>query len=185
MNATDYQARKKQRYNYFYISIALKRVSGWELVKAFDWNETGFNFYHTEKIPDGPLQFKKEMTAFTGSIVWTRKNESDQQLLEMLLNEKLFTELQKLAGERETIQRIFKMIRTSDMIDEKIKLLTHLGNHLSDGDIVALLKKDRDRDDIRQYRYGVKVASSKWSDIVNTTIEQSARLLRLDTEQDA
>lgn len=184
MKTTDYQARKKQRYNYFYISMAFKRESGWELVKAFDWNETGFNFYHTEKLSDVHLQFKKEMNRFAGTVVWKIKNESDQQLLEMLLNEKLFDELKKLAGDRETMQRIFKMIRTSGMIDDKITLLTHLGTRLTDTDIVELLKKDRVREDIRRYRYGVHVESNPWSNIVKTTIEQSASLIRLDTAQE-
>ena len=75
----------------------------------------------------------------------------------------------KLTDNENTTRRILSMARTLGILEEKRELLDLFGIEISDREIEALVSKYKN--DCQMYRYGVKVKSQEWAEIVQHTLE--------------
>lgn len=164
--------RREKRYNHIAISIRFKTdVEQWEWIRALDWNDSGFNFFHDGEIRDSTLIFKKGRHIFLGTIVWRYKNNDDNVINEIILNDLVFTQLRELEHNYDPkyIHTIINLCRSQGNLTEKRKLLDTLGYELSDEklkQIVSSYKKQH-----LMYRYGVKVDSKEWAAIIADALD--------------
>ena len=163
--------RRNERYSHIYISLKVKAGSDWQLIKAADWNEDGFNFFSEHKFDEAEVFFKKGVNEFCGNIVWTRRSDDYGVIFEMILNTMLFEELEKLKDKKDVSGRIINLVRSQGRIEEKKKLLSALNRHISETETEALAKKHNEENAL--YRYGVKVESPEWSEIVKYALDAS------------
>jgi hypothetical protein len=163
------KVRRNKRYRNAFINLWLKTNNHWEAIKACDWNEEGFNFDLSIKIRHSNVLFKKDQKQFNGTIVWVLKHEDDDTIMEIILNNLLFARVMKLTDNKNTMHRIFVMIRTLGVREAKRELLDIFGIELSDKELERL--KDNYKSEHRLYRYGVKVESQEWSKMVRHIIE--------------
>jgi hypothetical protein len=168
--------RGEKRYNHIYITMQVKVGYEWIPIKALDWNRNGFNFSLEQEMPYSNALFKKGHTKFRGKIVWKIQND-DKMVTEMALNSLLFDQLQKVA-ETDIAGRIAKLIRSNGRLEEKKKLLALLNPQISDNDISGLT--ERYNKEHHLYRYGIKVESKDWTDIVEQTLNYSSAILTME-----
>jgi len=168
--------RREKRYNHIHITMQVKVGYEWIPIKALDWNKIGFNFSLEHEMPYSNALFKKGHAKFRGKIVWKIQND-DKMVTETILNSLLFDQLQKVA-EKDIAGRIAKLVRSSGRGEEKKKLLALLNPQISDKDISGLT--ERYNKEHRLYRYGIKVESKEWADIVEETLNYSSAILTME-----
>ncbi len=165
----DIKARTKKRYNHVYICLRCKIGEEWKRIKAFDWNENGFNFYIDEPLQDTDVLFKKDLNQFSGNIAWEVCNDGDEAILETLVNNMLFQHLDSFSDNKETMRRIFTLIRTTGHLEEKKKLLSQLGLSMAKEEVEKMLVQYKQ--EYGRYRYGIQLSCREWSEIVQKTLE--------------
>jgi len=168
---TDFSARSRERFSHVYISLYLKQEDDLKPVQALDWNEAGFNFFLDEKIAQKEIVFKKELKTFTGKVVWNIKNDDDNTLLEMIINNKILSRLEQYEGDRENLLRIFKMVRSVGLLEKKQDVLSVLGVKLTINELDQEMNLYQERNPL--YRYGVEVVSEDWKDICAETLRNA------------
>ncbi len=170
--------RKKARYSHIYITLKVSTGKDWHLIKAVDWHDEGFNFIIHHKFDEKELLFRKGINKFKGNIQWTRKNAHYSDMLEMVLNTMLFEELEKMDNKKDIYYRIINLIRSSELIEEKKRLLLSLNHQITDDETEMLAKNHHEENPL--YRYGVKVKSKEWAGITEYALEASSVVCELD-----
>jgi hypothetical protein len=165
----DLRVRRKKRYCDLSINLWLKIDNEWEAIKACDWNEGGFNFDLSIKITDSNVLFKKDDKELRGTIAWVLEHEDEDTIFEIILNNLMFERVMKLTDNKNTLRRIFVMIRTLGVLEEKRNLLDIFGLKFSDKELERLKNDYKNKYQI--YRYGVSVESQEWVEIVRHIIE--------------
>ncbi len=135
LDGTNFSARKVERFSHVYISLLLKLNNETKMIKALDWNNSGFNFFLDEKTEEKELVFKKELKEFTGRVVWGIKNDDDSTILEMIINDKLLKHLEQKKEKKEDLIRVLKMVRSVGVLEKKKDLLSTFGIKLTINDI--------------------------------------------------
>lgn len=171
LNGTDFTARNRERFSHVYISLYLKQAEDLKPVRALDWNEAGFNFFLDEKLDQKEVVFKKEIKSFSGKVVWNIKNDDDNTLLEMVINDKILNHLELYEENRENLLRIFKMVRSVGHLEQKKDLLSMLGIKLTINDLDQEINRYKEQNPL--YRYGVEVNSEDWKDICEQTLKNA------------
>jgi hypothetical protein len=170
--------RRKERYSHIYITLKVRTGNDWQLIKAVDWNEDGFNFFIEHNFEENEVFFKKGVNNFSGNIMWTRRSDHYSDLLEMILNTMLFEELDKMQDKEEIYERIISLIRSCDRIEEKKKLLAALNYRFTEDETEMLAKKHHEENPL--YRYGVKIKSEEWAGIIEYALEASSIVRVMD-----
>ena len=150
----------------------------WKQIKVLDWNEDGLNFYMDHDIDGNDLQFKKGLEQFSGTIAWRRVINDEHELLEMILNRFLVDELDKMNPGDSNCRRIMKLVRTHGKQEEKEKLLIVMKGMSIVNDAISILEKYKIERSL--YRFGVKITSEKWKDIVSYALKTSSVVQVLD-----
>jgi len=139
------------------------------MIKALDWNDSGFNFFLDEKIEVKELVFKKNLKEFTGLIVWGIKNDDDSTILEMIINNKLLKHLEQQEEKNESLLRVFKMVRSVGLLEKKKDLLSLFGIKLTISDIEREMDFYIKKNPL--YRYGIELGSEDWKETCEQTLE--------------
>ena len=170
--------RRKKRYSHIYISLSVKVGFKWELIKALDWNEDGFNFYLGHDLPYSNVLFKKGQSKFAGKIMWRKKNDDDIINLEMTLNKLLFEQINKQEDMKGTFSRIVNLMRSEGRVDEKKTILGALNPNITEDEIKGEFETQKMENPT--YRYGIKVSSEIWTESVNYALKASSAVQAID-----
>jgi len=119
--------RHVQRHNQISIRLHYRLDADWHRLEARQWNERGFCFFHTHALQAGPVAFKRSLQHFEGEIVWTRTCQDKAQLTEMLLNEAIHRQADRLSSQPDMQQRLLRLMRVQGMVDAKQRVLASLG----------------------------------------------------------
>ena len=169
LDGTNFSARKVERFSHVYISLLLNLNNETKIVKALDWNNSGFNFFLDEKIEEKELVFKKNLKTFTGRVVWGIKNDDDSTILEMIINDKLLKHLEQQKEKKEDLVRIFKMVRSVGVLEKKKDLLSIFGIKLTINDIEKEMNYYVKKNPL--YRYGIESDAEDWKEICEQTLK--------------
>ena len=147
-------------------------------MEALGWNETGFNFFHAENLPDDRVQLKRGFNPFVGTIVWRAPHASDEVVRGKLVNELLYLRAKVVAGDANLQARLLKLIRVAGMVPEKRKVLASLGLDVNDATMDDMLtQRQLERP---MCHYGVTVASEEWNSAVHKALSLSSVVLQLE-----
>ena len=171
LDGTNFSARKVERFSHVYISLLLNVNNETKMVKALDWNNSGFNFFLEEKIEAKELVFKKELKEFSGQVVWGIKNDDDSTILEMIINDKLLKYLEQQEEKKEDLISVFKTVRSVGVLEKKKDLLSTFGIKLTINDIAKEMNCYIKKNSL--YRYGIESDAEEWEEICNQTLETS------------
>jgi hypothetical protein len=171
LDGTNFSARKVERFSHVYISLLLNLNNETKMIKALDWNNSGFNFFLDEKIEAKELVFKKDLKEFTGRVVWGIKNDDDSTILEMIINDKLLKHLEQKEEKKEDLIRVFKMVRSVGVLEKKKDLLSTFGIKLTINDIGKEMNFYIKKNSL--YRYGIESNSGEWNEICEQTLKTS------------
>jgi hypothetical protein len=174
----DISIRRKKRYNHVLINLMVQTGDQWKRIRAADWNEVGFNFIFDQDLTERSLTFKKGTVQFTGQIVWSHRKSDETFLMETVLNTMILNHLKKLASDRETAQKMLELIRISGRIEEKERVLKKIDDFPGDYKAVRELIQ-KEKPDYPYFRYGVKIASPDWEEIIHQTLKASEVVLQL------
>ena len=169
LDGTNFSARKVERFSHVYISLLLNFNNETKMVKALDWNNSGFNFFLEEKIEAKELVFKKDHKEFTGRAVWGIKNDDDSTILEMIINDKLLKHLEQQEEKKENLISVFKTVRSVGVLEKKKDLLSTFGIKLTINDIAKEMNCYIKKNSL--YRYGIESDAEEWQEICNQTLE--------------
>lgn len=174
----DLISRHEDRHSHIGIRLQWRATAQWERLEALGWNAVGFNFYQAQEIRQPVLEFKRGLTRFEGSIVWSAPNTSDDVLRSALVNELIFRRAKELTGNAVLYARLLKLIRVYGMVAQKREILASLGVNVTDERLAELI--DQRRQEHPMFHYGVQVASDAWSAIVKDAFSVSSVLISLD-----
>ena len=176
-------SRSGDRHSHITIGLRLRQADQWEPVDALGWNEVGFNFFHIREITEPVLEFKRQLNAFEGRIVWCAINTSDEVLMAALLNERMYQQAKKLATNVALHNRLLKLMRVSDMLAQKRAVLASLGQPISDAEMADLVARRRQERPL--YHYGVQVDSESWRATVQKAFSLSSAVASLEQWADS
>ncbi len=169
------KARAKERYNHIGIKLQVHIDTAWVPIKAMDWNEEGFNFHLSQTIAKGSeVFFKNEQVQFSGTIVWVLEHEDAETIREMVLNNLIFKQVMKRTNNVNTLRRIFTMVRTLGILEEKQQLLDLFDAQIAENDLTALVDEYKITSEF--YRYGVKTETPEWSKVVQQTLKTEPKV---------
>ena len=79
----DSDTRQIKRNNHIFLRMKVNLDDDWEPIKALDWNETGFNFYLDRELnhPEAVILFRRAVTVFSGSIIWSCRNDNEEMIM--------------------------------------------------------------------------------------------------------
>lgn len=169
LDGTNFSARKVERFSHVYISLLLNLNNETKMIKALDWNNSGFNFFLDEKIEAKELVFKKELKEVTGRVVWGIKNDDDSTILEMVINDKLLKHLEQQEEKKENLISVFKMVRSVGVLEKKKDLLSTFGIKLTINDIEKEMDYYIKKNPL--YRYGIEPDAEGWEEICEQTLK--------------
>jgi len=178
----DSDTRQNKRHNHIFLRMKVNLHDDWEPIKALDWNEKGFNFYLDRKLDDplGDIMFRRAAVVFKGSIIWSCRNDDEDMIMETILNSMLFNQIKKHNDIlKDSINRIINLLRSQGLIDEKIRMLSHLGIHGLSQDTVRLMV-DSHKKEHPEYRFGIKADCEEWREIARNAFVESEPALMLD-----
>lgn len=155
--------RDVQRHNQISIRLHLAIEGVWHRIEAGQWSDGGFCFLHAQPLERGRLAFKRSLQHFGGELVWSRERHDAAQATEMLLNEAIHQQANRLAAQPETQQRLLRLIRVQGMVDAKERVLTALGA-MPDADRWKLLLQQRTQQAL--FQTGVRVNDPAWRSVV-------------------
>jgi hypothetical protein len=171
LDGTNFSARKVERFSHVYISLLLNLNNETKMIKALDWNNSGFNFFLDEKIEAKELVFKKDLKEVTGRVVWGIKNDDDSTILEMVINDKLLKHLEQQEEKKEDLIGFFKMVRSVGVLEKKKDLLSAFGIKLTINDIEKEMNYYIKKNPL--YRYGIESDAEEWKEICKQTLKTS------------
>ncbi|MDX9714666.1 MAG: hypothetical protein RBT37_04470 [Dissulfurispiraceae bacterium] len=174
----DWAVRRKKRYNHINISLKIKNQNEWEEIKALDWNEDGFNFFIPRDLNEKIQIFRKSLDAFEAEIRWCYKNDDQNVILELILNQLLFDQLKICNPDRQLAERVLDLSRQQSRILEKMRQLESMGYEIDDDNLLSLVMKYKSDNPL--FRYGVRVESDIWKHIVDETLRISSVVMDLD-----
>ena len=172
--------RARKRYDHASILLWIRdggEGTGRKRIRAYCWNEKGFNFHFDQEINGLEFHFSKGAFEFSGNPVWALKSDDEEAILEIILNNSLTRKLKQLP-EDDLIRRTLSMVRTRGLLDEKKKLLAYLGCEISSDDEQLLIQSYKMK--YPYNRYGVRVESDAWSEIVRETLALTSVVDTLD-----
>ena len=178
----DNDTRQSKRNNHIFLRMKVNLDEDWEPIKALDWNEMGFNFYLDREMdhPQADILFRRATTVFSGSIIWNCRNDDEAMIMETIVNSMLFNQIKKHNEIlKDSVQRIISLLRSQGLIDEKIKMLSHLGIHGLTHDTVRLMVDDHKKEH-PEYRYGIKAGCEEWREIARNAFVESGPALMID-----
>ncbi len=155
--------RHVQRHNQISIRLHYRLDADWHRLEAQQWNERGFCFFHTHALQAGPVAFKRSLQHFEGEIVWTRTCQDKAQVTEMLLNEAIHRQADRLSSQPDMQQRLLRLMRVQGMVDAKQRVLASLGGMPEDAKWQQQIQQ---RMQEALFQSGVRVASPVWSAVV-------------------
>lgn len=170
--------RLGDRHNHINIRLQYRLDDTWPHLEALGWNEVGFNFYHANDIAPAVLEFKRGFTRFEGTVVWRSGHASDDVVRGTLVNELVYKRAKQVVNDTALQTRLIKLMRVSDMVTEKMRILASLGMNVSDAqmaDMVAQRRLERP-----MFHYGVKVESEAWSAVVQKALNLSSVVISLE-----
>jgi hypothetical protein len=176
-------ARSEDRHNHINIGLRCRCGDQWEALDALGWNEMGFNFYHPREITAPVLEFKRQLNAFEGRIVWTATQPSDAVLTSALLNERIYQQAKRLVANGALQHRLLKLMRMSDMLEQKQAVLASLGQTIGTAEMAQLVAQRRQEHPL--YHYGVQVDSQAWRDTVQKAASLSSAVASLEQWADS
>ncbi len=159
--------RHVQRHNQISIRLHYRLDADWHRLEAQQWNERGFCFFHTHALQAGPVAFKRSLQHFEGEIVWTRTCQDKAQLTEMLLNEAIHRQADRLSSQPDMQQRLLRLMRVQGMVDAKQRVLASLGGMPEDSNWQQQIQQ---RMQEALFQSGVRVASPVWSSVVTDAL---------------
>lgn len=178
----DSDSRQSKRHNHIFLRMKVNLNDDWEPIKALDWNELGFNFYLDRELDhsQADIHFRRATTVFSGSIIWSCRNDDEEMIMETILNSMLFNQIKKHNDIlKDSVNRILNLLRSQGLIDEKIKILSHLGIHGLTHDTVRLMV-DNHKKEHPEYRYGIRAGSEEWRGIARNAFEESGSAIMID-----
>nr|WP_315464569.1 hypothetical protein [uncultured Rhodoferax sp.] len=155
--------RHVQRNNQISIRLHYRLEAEWHRLEAQQWNARGFCFFHTHTLQGGPVAFKRSLQHFEGEIVWTRACQDEAEVGEMLLNEAIHRQADRLLSQPETQQRLLRLMRVQGMVDAKQRVLASLGGM---PEAAKWQQQIQQRMQEALFQSGVRVASPVWSAVV-------------------
>lgn len=159
--------RHVQRHNQISIRLHYRLDADWHRLEAQQWNERGFCFFHTHALQAGPVAFKRSLQHFEGEIVWTRTCQDQAQVTEMLLNEAIHRQADRLFSQPDMQQRLLRLMRVQGMEDAKQRVLASLGGMPEDSKWQQQIQQ---RMQEALFQSGVRVASPVWSSVVTDAL---------------
>lgn len=159
--------RHVQRHNQISIRLHYRLDADWHRLEAQQWNERGFCFFHTHALQAGPVAFKRSLQHFEGEIVWTRTCQDKAQVTEMLLNEAIHRQADRLSTQPDMQQRLLRLMRVQGMVDAKQRVLASLGGMPEDSKWQQQIQQ---RMQEALFQSGVRVASPVWSSVVTDAL---------------
>ncbi len=159
--------RHVQRHNQISIRLHYRLDADWHRLEAQQWNERGFCFFHTHALQAGPVAFKRSLQHFEGEIVWTRTCQDKAQVTEMLLNEAIHRQADRLSSQADMQQRLLRLMRVHGMVDAKQRVLASLGGMPEDSKWQQQIQQ---RMQEALFQSGVRVASPVWSSVVTDAL---------------
>ncbi len=159
--------RHVQRHNQISIRLHYRLDADWHRLEAQQWNERGFCFFHTHALQAGPVAFKRSLQHFEGDIVWTRACQDEAQVTEMLLNEAIHRQADRLSSQPDMQQRLLRLMRVQGMVDAKQRVLASLGGMPEDSNWQQQIQQ---RMQEALFQSGVRVASPVWSSVVTDAL---------------
>jgi len=111
----------------------------------------------------GPVAFKRSLQHFEGEIVWTRTCQDKAQVTEMLLNEAIHRQADRLSSQPDMQQRLLRLMRVQGMVDAKQRVLASLRGMPEDS---SWQQQIQQRMQEALFQSGVRVASPVWSSVV-------------------
>ena len=163
MSDTTPAQRHVPRHNQISIRLHVRLGGDWHRIEARQWNERGFCFFHAPSLVVGPAAFKRSLQPFEGDIVWSRACHDEAEVAEMLLNEAIHRQADRLQAQPDTQQRLLKLMRVQGLADAKQRVLTALGG-MPDAAQWQQLVQTRMADAL--YQSGVRVAAPAWNAVV-------------------
>jgi len=155
--------RHVQRHNQISIRLHYRLDADWHRLEAQQWNERGFCFFHTHALQVGPVAFKRSLQHFEGEIVWMRTCQDKAQVTEMLLNEAIHRQADRLSSQPDMQQRLLRLMRVQGMVDAKQRVLASLSGMPED---FKWQQQIQQRMQEALFQSGVRVASPVWSAVV-------------------
>ncbi|MBK7002451.1 MAG: hypothetical protein IPH35_21615 [Rhodoferax sp.] len=160
--------RHIQRHNEISIRLHYAWGNDWHVIEAQQWSARGFCFFHVLAVHEGAMEFKRSLQHFSGDIVWTRTCHDEEQVLEMLLNEIIHQQAQRLQNQPEMQQRLLRLMRVRGMAQDKQRVLSALGLQLSQA---QWQERVQQRLQEAFFQSGVRVESPVWNAVVADAIE--------------
>lgn len=159
--------RHQQRHSQLSIRLHARLDGVWQPVEAQGWNANGFCFFHAQALEEEVLAFKRSLLHFEGVVVWSRACQDAQQVLEVLLNEAIHQQAERLQGPSDTRQRLLRLMRVQGMVEPKQRVLAALGVTLS-----AVQWQSRVQERLAQavLQSGVRVDSPVWAGVVQEAV---------------
>ena len=171
------------RHSHISIGLRIYLGSQWEHIEALGWHEGGFNFYFPQEIDATELEIKRGLTAFSGTVMWSSVNNSDEVTLGALVNELIYQRALALNTDAVLRERLIKLIRIPGMVLEKRKVLASLGQEISNDDLANRMVQKKSKHPL--CHYGVRVESDGWSAIVQNALSVSSVVVSLEKWADA
>ena len=184
--ANSQQPTPRYDARYSHISVGLRFCgpdAHWHPLRALGWNARGFHFYCAQALDLGPMQFKRGLTPFEGHLVWCARNNDPGDMRAMLVNELLFRKIREILNQPALYTRLVKLLRAPLLTDEKCQVLASLGVDTSDATLARLLAHRPLEQTM--FRYGVRVASDIWTELVSNALSMSEVVLALEKMAEA
>lgn len=155
--------RDVPRHNQISIRLHLALEGVWHRIEAVQWSDRGFCFLHAQPLERGRLAFKRSLQHFDGELVWTRERHDVAQVTEMLLNEAIHAQANRMVDQPETQQRLLRLMRVQGMVDAKERVLNASGAMPDAARWQQLLQQ---RTQQALFQTGVRVNHAAWSAVV-------------------
>ncbi len=94
----DSSARHQNRHSHIGIRLGHRVAGVWETVEALGWNQAGFNYFTSHAVVDSPMELKRGLTRFEGTVMWTAINTDDAIVLNALINTHIYQRAQEVVS---------------------------------------------------------------------------------------
>lgn len=155
--------RDVQRHNQISIRLHYQWGGEWHRMEAQQWNARGFCFFHVHALPEGVTAFKRSLQHFEGELVWSRSCHDEAQVEDMLLNEAIHLQAQRVHAQPDLQQRLVRLTRVQGLADAKRRVLRSMGA-MPDARVWAQRVHMRLQDALLQS--GVRVDAPAWREVV-------------------
>ena len=156
--------RQADLYSHISVGLRYRRGDDWHPCRAEDWNDHGFNFHSGLDLGAGPLSLRRGLNAFEGTIVWRAAEHDTHAVFLQHVNAALFDKARDFVDKPDLYARLMRLIRSTDALTEKRKVLRSLGGEdPAEAALEALLALGPGA---RLWRYGVQLEAAAWQQAV-------------------